>query len=200
LSQASLRDLIPELVPWAQLLFDVCSQAGANPTITSTLRTYSQQKALYDNYVAGRSKYPADKPGTSAHEFGYAFDMSMPWPGDLVQAGQLWVGWGGKYGGQRDPVHFEYPGFTVPSPAKAGASLPPDFGTASTSSWDALADLLVTWVPFFRIFGTVLVANALAQVFVGPNLVSFYLTHPVEFVRDVYREWWTLMSLLYGKG
>jgi hypothetical protein len=196
----SIGDLIPELQPWATRLFDVCQQAGAQPTITSTLRTYAEQAALYNDYITGRSKYPAAKPGTSSHEFGYAFDLAMPWPGDQVQAGMVWVGWGGKYGGETDPVHFEYPGFTAPSPTTTGANLPPGFGTASTSSWDALADLLISWVPFFRIFGIAQVASALAQVFVGSNLISFWLSHPVEFVRDVYREWWTLMSLLYGKG
>lgn len=194
----SLRDLIPELQPWAQRLYDVCQQAGANPTITSTIRSYAEQKKLYDDYITGRSKYPAARPGTSAHEFGWAFDLAMPVVGDEYQAGQVWRGWGGKWGGEEDVVHFEYPGFTVQTAASSAISLPQSFGTASTSSWDSLADLLIEWLPFFGIYGRLQVASALATVFAGQNLFSFWMAHPVEFVRDVYSEWRALLSLLYG--
>ena len=203
MSRASLLDLVPEMQPAATQLYNICVQAGANPTITSTLRTYAEQAALYDDYIAGRSKYPADKPGTSAHEFGYAFDMSMPWPGDEVQAGQVWVGWGGVYGGARDPVHFEFGGWRTlrtQTAATSGPNLPASFGTPSTASWDQLADLLIAYISPLGIFGRVAVATALGQIFgvPGAQLVAFYLSHPVEFVRDVYGEWWTLLSLLYG--
>jgi len=35
-------------------------------------------------------------------------------PQDLKDLGQVWESWGGVWGGEfRDPIHFEYPGFSV---------------------------------------------------------------------------------------
>jgi hypothetical protein len=36
-----------------------------------------------------------------------------PWEA-LADVGATWQSWGGEWGGQRDPVHFQYPGFVVP--------------------------------------------------------------------------------------
>lgn len=33
----------------------------------------------------------------------------------LADVGYTWQSWGGVWGGDRDPVHFEYPGFVVPA-------------------------------------------------------------------------------------
>jgi len=34
---------------------------------------------------------------------------------DLADLGQVWESWGGVWGGHfKDPIHFEYPGFTQP--------------------------------------------------------------------------------------
>lgn len=197
MSQASLLDLIPELQPWAQLLFDVCQQAGASPTITSTLRSPTEQRKLYDDYVAGRSKYPAAKPGTSAHEFGWAFDLSMPLIGDEEQAGALWRGWGGKWGGEEDRIHYEYPGFTARTVATSAPALPASFGTPGTT-FERLADLLISMVPGLRIFGIVQLSTALYSLLGGDEgLAVFYLTHPAEAARDVFALWRELLSLIY---
>jgi hypothetical protein len=38
-------------------------------------------------------------------------------PQDLKDLGKVWEGWGGVWGGEfRDPIHFEYPGFSVSAP------------------------------------------------------------------------------------
>lgn len=35
-------------------------------------------------------------------------------PQDLKDLGQVWESWGGVWGGEfRDPIHFEYPGFSL---------------------------------------------------------------------------------------
>jgi hypothetical protein len=34
----------------------------------------------------------------------------------LADVGYTWQTWGGVWGGDRDPVHFEYPGFSPPPP------------------------------------------------------------------------------------
>jgi len=197
LSQASLVDLIPELRPWAQRLFDVCDQAGASPTITSTIRSPAQQAQLYNDYIAGRSKYPAAKPGTSAHEFGWAFDLSMPLRGDEEQAGQVWRGWGGKWGGEEDLIHYEFPGFSPGRVATSAPALPPSFGTPGTIS-ERLADFLISMVPGLRIIGISQLASALYSLVGGDeNILTWWLSHPVEFVRDVFDEWRALLALIY---
>jgi hypothetical protein len=70
---------------------------------------------LYRRWLAGASPLPAAPPGTSAHEFGYAFDLvCSPW-GSLWDVGYTWESWGGVWGGDQDPVHFQYPGFVAPA-------------------------------------------------------------------------------------
>jgi hypothetical protein len=106
----NLAALKPELQPFAKALVDVAGRAGALPRVTSTLRTFSQQVKLYTRFLGGLQAYPVAFPGTSAHEYGEAFDLvitPMEW---LSELGQVWESWGGKWGGARDPVHFELPG------------------------------------------------------------------------------------------
>ena len=43
----------------------------------SGFRTYEQQAALYDQYLAGTGA-PANPPGTSSHELGVAVDVATP--------------------------------------------------------------------------------------------------------------------------
>ena len=103
--------LVPELRPFAEQLLNAATAAGFQPVVTSTRRTYAQQKVLWDRYQAGRSKYPAAPPGGSAHEYGWAFDMDV-YPHDALwtDVGPYWQAMGGTWGGDRDPVHFELPG------------------------------------------------------------------------------------------
>lgn len=48
--------------------------AGMVGHVNSFVRTYAEQKALYEKYGPGR----AAKPGTSFHELGYAIDITDP--------------------------------------------------------------------------------------------------------------------------
>jgi hypothetical protein len=108
------EDLIPELQEPARELVYACGAAGLVPKVTSTRRSHSAQVRLYQRWLSGLSPLPAAPPGTSAHEFGYAFDLVVtPW-GALADVGYTWESWGGVWGGQQDPVHFQYPGFVVP--------------------------------------------------------------------------------------
>lgn len=45
-------------------------------TVTSGKRTREQQQALYEAAQRGESKYPAARPGHSAHEVGLAWDST----------------------------------------------------------------------------------------------------------------------------
>jgi hypothetical protein len=109
------EDLIPELQGPARELVAACGTAGLLPKVTSTRRSHSAQVRLYQRWLSGLSPLPAAPPGTSAHEFGYAFDLVVtPWEA-LADVGATWESWGGVWGGNKDPVHFQYPGFVVPS-------------------------------------------------------------------------------------
>lgn len=125
------EDLIQEMQPFARSLVSAAGAAGLQPRVTSTRRTYAAQARLYRRFLAGLSPYPAAPPGTSSHEFGYAFDMVCTPLESLSDVGYTWETWGGIWGGNfGDEVHFEFPGFVVPSqlPAQvagAAASLLP---------------------------------------------------------------------------
>lgn len=133
---ATLRALIPELQPYAQQLINVCSQYGLMPRVTSTRRSLREQTFLYERYVQGKSQYPAAKPGTSAHEFGWAFDMVVEPMAALADVGKLWESWGGVWGGHySDPVHFEYPGFQASEANRDDGFWSRIYDAANTASW-----------------------------------------------------------------
>lgn len=100
--------LDPQVRPWAEWFVDLLRQNGINPTITSTRRSRASQTRLYREYLAGRNPYPVAKPGTSRHEKGQAWDMVLPQYRD--QVGQYWqslMPGRTRWGGRKDPVHFE---------------------------------------------------------------------------------------------
>jgi len=79
--------------------------------VTSALRSRIDQQRLYDRYLSGASKIPANPPGTSMHELGWAFDLATagvdPFDDEVLPwLGYWWKHYGGLYGGRRDPVHF----------------------------------------------------------------------------------------------
>ncbi len=105
------EELIIELQAPARELLSAAGQAGLQPRVTSTVRTHSQQARLFRKAQAGLSAYPAAPPGLSAHEWGFAFDMVVTPMEALADVGYTWQTWGGIWGSQADPIHFEYPGF-----------------------------------------------------------------------------------------
>ncbi len=123
---ASVQDLIPELQQPAQELVNLAGRAGVQPRVTSTFRTSSQQKRLYAAFLRGETHYPVAPPGSSAHEYGFAFDLVAATQVDLHDLGQVWTSWGGIWS-PNDEVHFEYPGFSPPSPAIAAGDEEPGF-------------------------------------------------------------------------
>lgn len=93
-------------------LLDALAPYGVRATITSGTRSSFDQARLYAEYVAGRSRYPVARPGTSKHELGRAVDISAS-PEVQRLVAQYWKGWGGRWGGDwtganYDPVHYEY--------------------------------------------------------------------------------------------
>jgi D-alanyl-D-alanine carboxypeptidase len=140
---ASLGRLRPELRPWAERLLSVANTARINPVVTSAYRTHAQQAKLYA--ARASSRYPVAVPGTSAHEYGLAFDLNVTPDGtNLADLGAVWQSWGGVWGGTfGDPVHFEFPGFAAPQTAAAHSR---SCGTG-TSLISQAADLVLGFVP-----------------------------------------------------
>jgi hypothetical protein len=113
---ASISQLIPELQPFARDLLSAAGAAGLQPRITSTRRSSTEQARLYRRYQQGLNPYPVAPPGTSAHEYGYAFDMVVSPMDASADVGAYWKAQGGIWGGEfNDPIHYEYPGFSKPA-------------------------------------------------------------------------------------
>jgi len=184
---ANLDQLDPELKQACLELQQACSDAGLQPTITSTVRTAAQQDFLWKRYKRGNSGgLPAAPVGHSAHEYGWAFDMIVS-PTEYQSAvGRAWEReWGGKWGGARDPVHFEFPGASQlawqlgEQGAQPAASQAPEAGGA----FYALADFLSSFVP---VLGEVQLVNMLVSMLDHNNdIAAWYLNHPAEAVRDL---------------
>jgi hypothetical protein len=64
----------------AQMALDYARKLGVPVTVTSTFRSNTQQRLLYQRYLNGSSRFPANPPGQSAHEYGLAFDSVVADP------------------------------------------------------------------------------------------------------------------------
>ncbi len=182
----SIEALIPELQQPARALIDLAGRAGVQPRITSTLRTRYEQERLFRRYQQGLNPYPAARPGTSAHEFGWAFDLVVVGTENQDDLGTVWRDWGGVYGGKSDPVHFEYPGF-IPPAANGAASRGTGPGARYGSTAGAtFVDFLLGFVPGL---GEVeLIATLATWLGLPQTTVSQLLQAPVSTVRAQYPE------------
>jgi hypothetical protein len=119
---ARIDDLVAELRDPCRALIAACDDAGLQPRLTSTLRSHAEQKRLYNRFLAGQSGYPVAPPGSSAHEYGEAFDMVVSPMEALADVGYTWQTWGGGWG-PGDAVHFELPGATARAKATIQAAV-----------------------------------------------------------------------------
>jgi len=109
---ADLRTLDFRLAPYAKYLYQIGKYYDAKLVVTSARRSIAKQARLYEAYTRGESKIPAAPPGRSLHQLGLAFDMARigidPLGDPLLNyLGRVWTSWGGRWGGERDPVHFQ---------------------------------------------------------------------------------------------
>jgi murein DD-endopeptidase MepM/ murein hydrolase activator NlpD len=82
---------------WAAMAEAARTQFGVELQSAGPLsgyRTYEQQAALYDQYLAGTGA-PANPPGTSSHELGVAVDLATPEMRSVVDQIGGAYGWSG---------------------------------------------------------------------------------------------------------
>jgi len=109
---ADLQTLDLRLAPYAKYLYRIGKYNDGRLVVTSARRSAAKQQRLYNDWIRGVSRIPAAPPGRSLHQLGLAFDLARigkdPLGDPLLAAlGALWESWGGRWGGQRDPVHFQ---------------------------------------------------------------------------------------------
>jgi hypothetical protein len=106
----SLSGLVDEIRDAARELDAAVANSGLVGRFTSTYRSRAEQERLYRAFISGRHNYPVAPPGSSAHEYGEAFDYVVSPAEYQRDVGLTWVSWGGEWGGAADVVHFELPG------------------------------------------------------------------------------------------
>lgn len=105
----------PRLRDHAEATVTYANRLGISPVVTSVRRSASEQGRLYANWKAGLNKYPVAPVGSSAHQYGVAWDSTVP-----PQHQALWnairraMGWTVPDG---DEVHAEYPNWAAYKPA-----------------------------------------------------------------------------------
>jgi len=73
-----LRGLDSRVRPYAEYAFEIARAYGITPTITSTYRSWAEQQKLRSRWERGESRFPANRPGDSAHNYGWAWDAVVP--------------------------------------------------------------------------------------------------------------------------
>jgi len=118
-SEVAIRRLLPQVQPYARALVHSAKAQGIVIVVTSGLRTYDEQNALY---AQGRTK-PGKKvtnarAGQSWHNFGVAFDVTIfvgkqpvyesPNYKAVGAIGQsLGLEWGGSWKSFKDEPHMQ---------------------------------------------------------------------------------------------
>jgi len=119
----ALRGMHPDLKPYADYSLDLARYYGLRPTVTSVFRGMAHQARLRSNWEECRArglypsdaslgyglscKWPANRPGDSGHNYGFAWDSWVPddQMADWV-AIREYVGWRIP---PNDQIHAELP-------------------------------------------------------------------------------------------
>lgn len=110
----SILSLEPDTRARVRAFLSWLDEIGVPYTVTSTRRSYEEQRRLYEDWLArGKRGLPAAPPGQSTHELGYAMDLYIdPTLRDeggsiLSQVGRYADCFGLKWAGAHDRVHFD---------------------------------------------------------------------------------------------
>lgn len=111
----TLAGIDPRLRAHAEATVAYAERLGLSPVVTSVRRSASEQARLLANWKAGLNKYPVAPVGQSAHQYGVAWDSTVP-PDQqaLWNAIRRAMGWMVPEG---DIVHAEYPNWAAYKPA-----------------------------------------------------------------------------------
>ena len=171
-----ISDLVEELQGPANDLVLAAGRAGLLPRITSTIRSNSEQRRLYNRFLAGQAGYPVAPPGQSAHEYGLAFDMVVSPMEALADVGALWKSWGGGWNG-KDAVHFELPGSSEWARSQGGG------GDPALQETSIGGDILNLFIGFIPVIGEVQMTADLATLFpsLSHNDTLLILSNPTRF-------------------
>lgn len=104
---AKLSGLHPQVRAHAEWALEWADYYGVPVDVTSGLRTLDEQARLRRAWEEGRSAWPANRPGDSAHNFGLAWDSVVP------EWAQAWWNYVRRLAGfdvlQGDEIHAEVP-------------------------------------------------------------------------------------------
>lgn len=107
---ADTQNLDPDVRAALQGLLAEGAQKGLSLRVTSGYRDRAKQQQLYNDFLAGRSPYPAAPPGGSNHERGLAVDIVNDGAGGQEALAKLAGKYGFNWKGNYDRVHFDYAG------------------------------------------------------------------------------------------
>jgi len=62
----------------AEFALDIARAYGLEPVVTSGFRSFREQARLRSAWERGLSRFPANRPGDSSHNFGLAWDSTVP--------------------------------------------------------------------------------------------------------------------------
>lgn len=72
---AGLHPAVREAAEWA---LGWAEYYGVPVTVTSGFRSMEKQRELRRAWEQGRSRWPANRPGDSSHNYGLAWDSTVP--------------------------------------------------------------------------------------------------------------------------
>lgn len=73
-----LGGLVPQVAAAARYSLALANYFGLRTEVTSGYRSLQEQQHLYNRFLRGESRYPANRPGNSAHNYGLAWDSWVP--------------------------------------------------------------------------------------------------------------------------
>lgn len=78
MSLGRLAGLHPEVAERVRWCLDVAAYYDVPVEFTSGFRSLERQAELRADWEAGRSRWPANRPGDSSHNYGLAWDSVVP--------------------------------------------------------------------------------------------------------------------------
>lgn len=105
----SLRGLHPQVRERAELVLFWANHFKIPTTVTSTFRSFEEQDRLRKRFLAGNAPFPANRPGDSSHNFGFAWDAHVN-PRDQEDFDFL-RRWAGFEVLENDIIHAQVPGW-----------------------------------------------------------------------------------------